>query len=543
MIVRSSLRFMYSLLAIIKNMKFFFKTNAIIILVILVLFCACEKPSNLSDKPNIILIYADDLGIGLLQHEGQKIIKTPNIDKLAQEGIRFQNAYSNMLCAPARGSLISGLHDCHESGFQITQGDIYTNVNLKKSTLNKVEKRINNSLSPVPNDQFFLGEIAKYQGYKTAQFGKLEWGFSSTDKQMRRHGWDYYYGYLDHVRAHGFYPSFLFENGKMVKIKGNTLVNCGKSGEPETEENFKERWNMEGKEIYSQNIFMDSILNFIDSNKDQLFFLYFPTQLPHGPVSIPIIHPDFVNDDRLTQIEKEYASMVKLLDHNVGQILEKVKKLGIDDNTIIIFTSDNGHEIYYSKEGRIQKPYANIETGERFDDYKSKFYSKAGGDVFNGNGGRAGLKRSNLQGGINVPLIIKWPQKINKGRNSKRLVANYDIFPTIAEITGFSKTFESDGISFYKELIEENNDNEHEFIVYSSFTGPTLITDDGWKIRTHLEKDAFELYYLPDDFREENNLSEKYPKKLKNLKRKLLEACDGDFNNGLYKPNNQIKIE
>ena len=492
-----------------------------IILVIPIIFCACEKQSDLSDKPNIILIYADDLGIGLLGHEGQKIIKTPNIDKLAQEGMRFQNAYSNMLCAPARASLITGLHDCHKNTFQITQGDTYTNANLKKTTLNKVEKMINSALSPVPNDQLFLGEIAKHQGYKTAQFGKLEWGFSSTDKQMKRHGWDYYFGYLDHVRAHGFYPPFLFENGKMIKIKGNTLVNCGKSEEPETEESFKERWNMEGKETYSQNIFMDSILNFIDSNKNTPFFLYFPTQLPHGPVSIPTIHPDFVNDNRLTQIEKEYASMVKLLDYNVGQIMRKVKELGVDDNTIIIFTSDNGHEIYYSKKGRIQKPYTNIVTGERFDDYKSKFYSDVGGDVFNGNGDRAGLKRSNLQGGINVPLIIRWPQKIIKGKSSKRLVSNYDIFPTIAEITGFSKTFKSDGISFYKDLIEENNANEHEFIVYSSFTGPTLITNDGWKIRTHLENDAFELYYLPDDFREENNLSEKYPKKLKNFKRKL----------------------
>ena len=520
-------------------MKYFLKAINIVIFVLLLFCSACTSYSNKSNKPNIILIYADDLGIGLLGHEGQEIIKTPNIDKLAQDGIRFQNAYSNMFCAPARASLITGLHDCHQNRFQITQGNAYKKVDLNKATLKKVEERLDSSLSPMPNGQFYLGELAKAEGYKTAQFGKLEWGFSSTDKQMKRHGWDYYFGYLDHVRAHGFYPPFLFENGKMKKINGNTLVNCGKSGEPETAENFEERWNMEGKAVYAQNVFMDGILNFIDSNKDQPFFLYFPTQLPHGPVSIPRVHPDFINDNRLIQIEKEYASMVKLLDDNVGQIQQKLKALNLDDNTIIIFTADNGHEIYYSKKGRVQKPYTNMETGERFDNYQRKFYSEVGGDVFNGNGGRAGLKRSNLQGGINVPLIIKWPQKIRKGRTSKRLVANYDIFPTIAEITRFSKAYQTDGISFYKELIEETAE-EHESIVYASFTGPTLITQDSWKIRSYLQKDAFELYYLPDDFREENDLSTKYLDKLVELKKELLQACEGEFRNGLFSPKTDL---
>jgi len=136
---------------------------------------------------------------------------------------------------------------------------------------------------------------------------------------MKRHGWDYYLGYLDHIRAHGFYPPYLFENGKLKEITGNSLTNCGKSGEPETNETYQERWDMTGKEVYSQNIFMENILDFIRAGKSNPFFLYFPTQLPHGPVSIPEVHPDFVDNENLTQIEKEYASMVKLLDDNVGQ--------------------------------------------------------------------------------------------------------------------------------------------------------------------------------------------------------------------------------
>ena len=372
-------------------------------------------------------------------------------------------------------------------------------------------------------------------GYKTAQFGKLEWGFSTTDKQMKQHGWDYYLGYLDHARAHGFYPPFLFENGKIIEFEGNTRLNSGKSKEPETPESFEERWDMDGKEVYSENIFMDNILNFIHTNKDSPFFLYFPTQLPHGPVSIPKVHPDFINDERLTQIEKEYASMVKLLDDNVGQILSKLKELHLDENTIVIFAADNGHEIYYSKYGRIDKPYTNIQTGERFDNYKRKYYSNLAGDVFDGNGGRAGLKRSNLEGGINVPLIIKWPKKIKKGRVSEQLIANYDILPTIAEITGYSKKYKIDGISFYKELINDSNYKGHEFVVYSSYTGPALITNDGWKLRTHLKKDVFELYFLPNDFIEEKDLSKEFSDKFEELKSKLLKACDGDYYNGFYK--------
>lgn len=509
--------------------------NRIIInlfLPIFLLSIACTHTNKPLEKPNIILIYADDLGIGLLSHEGQKIIKTPNIDRLAQQGIRFQRAYSNMLCAPARASLITGMHDCHKEGFQITRGGVYKEAT--KGTLHEIDSTLNEFIDPIPSNQVFLGEVAQKMGYKTAQVGKLEWGFSSTNRQLKRHGWDYYFGYLDHVRAHGFYPPFLFENGNIVEIEGNTLLNCGKSGEPETQENYEERWNMRGKKVYSQNIFMDKILDFIGTNKDHPFFLYFPTQLPHGPVSIPKVHPDFINIVGLTQIEKEYASMVKLLDDNVGQILTSLKENKLYENTIVIFTADNGHEIYYSKAGRVLKPYTNMNSGERFDDLERKYYSDLGGDVFDGNGGRAGLKRSNLEGGISVPLIVSWPKVIQKGSVSKRLVANYDLLSTIAEITGYTETFKNDGLSFYDELIGEEHKNEHDYVVYSSYLGPTLIDNEGWKIRSYLKKDTFELYYLPDDFREENDLSKEFPDKFEELKRELITACDGDLKNGLY---------
>ncbi|WP_339753620.1 arylsulfatase [Algoriphagus aquimarinus] len=512
------------------------------VLLVWLILVSVTKVAAQSERPNIILIYADDLGIGLLGHEGQKIISTPNIDQLARDGIRFQRSYANMLCAPARASLITGLHDAHADPFPISNAGAY--VRAEESTLSAIEKSVNEKLPEVSKDQVFMGQVAQGMGYKTAQFGKLEWGFSTTHQQLVRHGWDYYLGYLDHGRAHGFYPPFLFENGKMAHYDGNTLLNAGKSIEPETEASYKERWDKNGKETYSQDIFMQGLLGFIESNKENPFFIYFPTQLPHGPVSIPEIHPDFANDDRLTSIEKEYASMVKMLDDNVGQIVEKLRELNLEENTLVIFTSDNGHEIYYSKEGRIEKPYTNIQTGERFDDHTNKYYSELAGDVFDGNGGQAGMKRSNLEGGIRVPLIIKWPEKIGKGAVSQRLTANYDLLPTIAEITGYSKTFESDGLSFYNELVGEGiEDLQHDFVVYSSFTGPTLITQDGWKLRTILSKNVFELFFLPEDLKEENDLSALHPDKLAALKTALLEACDGDYQNGLYSTRkSQIKL-
>ncbi|MBJ6367352.1 arylsulfatase [Snuella sedimenti] len=523
-------------------MKSLLKTTTFLLIFICFVFnynCKSDKDSN---KPNIIIIYADDLGKGLLSHEGQDIIKTPNIDKLATEGLRFENAYAGMLCAPSRASLISGKHDCHEEAFEITPAGIYKNISNRRMTFDSIQTTINNTLSPISDNQIFLGQVAKEAGYITGQIGKLEWGFAATDQQMKRHGWDYYYGYLDHVRAHGFYPPFLFENGKTIHIEGNTLADCGKSHEPETSASYKQRWDMTGKGIYSQTLFMEKALDFISAHKDQPFFLYFPTQLPHGPVSIPKVNPAFENDDRLTQIEKEYASMVTLLDDNVGQIMQHLKALDIDDNTIVIFTSDNGHEIYYALEGRVHKPYTNMTTKDFFDNLEHKYYSELAGDVFNGNDGRAGMKRSNLQGGIEVPLIIRWPKRIKGGTVSQRLTANYDILATLADITGFTKPLASDGKSFYSELNSAHPISEHEFVVYSSFEGPTLITNDGWKIRTYLKKDVFALYYLPDDYREENNLANSYPEKLEILKTKLLEACDNSLINGLFNNKKYVKL-
>ena len=506
--------------------------------ILLIIIICCINVASAKDvkKPNIILIYADDLGIGLLGHEGQKIIKTPNIDRLANEGMRFKNAYSNMLCAPSRASLLTGFTDVRSDGFNYTQGKTYQRMAIDGLSVEQITTALDNTFPDTPKKQVFLAQVAKESGYKTFQFGKLDWGFATTPKRLKRHGWDEHLGYMDHVNAHGFYPPYLFENGKLKPIEGNTLIGGGKSLEPETELAFKERWNRKGKQVYSQDIFINGILKTIKSystnEEQQPFFIYFPTQLPHGPVAIPEIHSDFINDSRLTQIEKEYASMVKRLDDDVGRILDELKKQNIDDNTLVIFTSDNGHEIYYSQQGRAEKPYRDVTTGQLFDNFHRKFYSERAIDVFNGNGGRAGLKKSNLQGGVNVPLIARWPGKIPVGTISNRLVASYDMLPTLAALVNYPEKLAVDGLSYYQTLLGKEDQKEHDYVVYGSFEGPMLVTNDGWKIRSYLKKQAFELFYLPDDRNETNDLSAPKPNKLKQLKELLINACDGDLNNG-----------
>jgi arylsulfatase A-like enzyme len=509
-----------------------FLTYFFLISLVFAMACKSEKTAR---QPNVILIYADDLGRGLLGTYGQKIIKTPHIDKLADKGIRFDNAYGCMLCAPARASLLTGMHDCHNDEWNITQAGIYKKLD-KGFTFDEIKEKIHSTAMPAKEHDVFLGEVAQNAGYLTAEFGKLEWGFATTPERIERHGWDYHFGYYDHVRCHGFYPPFLFEDGKKIEIPGNTRDDCGKSGEPETPETFKERWNMEGKAVYSENIIMEKLLGFIENNNPQKtenpFFIYFPTQLPHGPVAIPEVHPDFKNNENLTEIEKEYASMVKMLDDDVGRIYSKLEELNILDNTIIIFTSDNGHEIYYSQKDRCSKNRNKSLAGMEYDNIKTKFYSELNGDVFDGNDGMAGLKRSNWEGGTRIPLFWYWKDKIQPGTVSTQMVSNYDFLNTLAEITGQNPMDAKDGISYAKTLFGKKS-LERDYTVYSSYRGPALVLKGGWKLRYHLQKDIFQLYYLPNDYREENDLSEQNKEKVEKMKAILFDECGGNWNNGV----------
>ena len=333
----------------------------------------------MADTPNVIFIYGDDLGRGMLSCYGQQHFETPNIDRLANEGMRFRQAYGCAFCAPSRASLMTGLHDCHQGTWTYTQGSIYNRLSTGEMTLAQVTELIHTTGLQAKPDEVFLAQIAQEAGYVTGQIGKLEWGFDTTGDRIRRHGWDYHYGWYDHARCHGFYPPFLFENGDIVYIRGNTRADCGVHLDGESAENAAIRSDRKGKAVYSQDIFNEKIVAFLRKHQDQPFFLYHPSQLPHGPIAIPEIHPSVKHNPNLTEYEKEYASMILKFDETVGIILDELQQLGIDDRTMIVLCSDNGHEVYAIQEGRTSGRTEDL-NGEAFDNIRTKFYSEVGGD-------------------------------------------------------------------------------------------------------------------------------------------------------------------
>ena len=486
----------------------------------------------MNNNPNVILIFADDLGRGMLSCYGQQHFETPNIDRLANEGMKFNHAYGCAFCAPSRASMLTGLHDCHQGTWTYTRAGIYKSISTGETTYSEISELIHTTgLQAEPND-VFLAQIPKEAGYSTGQIGKLEWGFATTAERIHRHGWQYHYGYYDHQRCHGFYPPFLFENGELRNIQGNTHPDCAKHPNSESDENMEIRRNREGKAVYSQDIFNDKIVDFLRKNKDNPFFLYHPSQLPHGPISIPEIHPSVKELNELTTYEKEYASMILKLDETVGIILDELERLGIDDRTMIVFTSDNGHEVYYRQEGRTTGRQRSL-SGEPFDDITTKFYSEAGGDVFDGNDGMAGLKFSSWEGGTRIPYMVRYPDKIEPDSVSNHMLANYDFMPTLAELFGVNIPNEKDGLSFLSTLMDQTDKQQnHEWIVYASRFGPALVTEDGWKLRYINKNDSFQLYHLSNDYREEKDLSAEHPDLVSHLSTILLTACDGDYRHG-----------
>lgn len=497
------------------------------------MLCPIALSAQTHKKMNVIYIYADDMGKGMLSAYGQTQFTTPNIDGLIQQGTSFSNAYGCMLSAPSRASLLTGYHDCHTDKWKITDGAKFLFDVKDTANIAPIEMQLDESDVRLPEEDYYLPQVFQKAGYVTAQIGKLEWGFTATRQQMRDHGWDYYYGYLDHVCCHGYYPPFLFDNGAIVPIEGNTIRSGGKSMENETPQKLAERWNRQGKEVYSQDIFIDKILSFIRENKDRPFFLYHPSQLPHGPVAIPAIHPELANNPNLTTLEKEYASMVKLLDATVGAILCELERQGIAENTIVVFSSDNGHEIYYSQTGRCEKPYRDFTTGQLFDNYKDKYYSDKSGDIFNGNAGMSGMKRSNLEGGIHIPLVFYCKGVIPEGKVCTDLVSNYDFLPTMADLLNIPLSVRKDGRSFLPSLLHGKSATGERYLIFGSNEGPAIIMNNGWKLRCYLKENVWELFYLPDDPQERHDLSKEQPKRVKEMKELLMKECGGDVQNGI----------
>ena len=472
-------------------------------------------PSQAATKPNVILIFADDLGIDMIGPYGQKLVKTPHIDRLADDGMKFTNYYGPVFCAPSRWSLLTGMHDGRQGGWSQTRGGLPIQRDSGKITETEYQTQLTKLKAkslPIPDHEVFLAQIAQKSGYKTAQFGKLDNGFLTWNEKVRRYGWDFHEGYYDHVRCHGFYPPYLWRNGERFDLPGNPNANCGRTSELGNEPpSF-------GGKTYSQNVFIEGILKFIRDHKDEPFFLYHPTQLPHGPVAIPEIHPDYADHPTLSNAEKKYASMVKMLDDHVGLIMKELKAQGLDQNTIVAFTSDNGHELYYGPKPAYKKQI--LANGQKANLTDKKWRTSEQGDVFDGSAGRAGLKRSGYQGGMQCPLIVRWPGKIAPGTETHHLSAHYDFMATLADLGKVPLPRGKDSLSYLPTLLGKPQKQTHDYVVINNnfrhMGRSALISSDGWKL-IDLGNEKYQLYQISGDNEERQNLAAQHPDRLKKM--------------------------
>lgn len=367
-------------------------------------FFSCENGKTEEDnpnKPNIIYILADDMSYYDMSGLGQKHFDTPNLDKLMHEGLFFHEAYAGSPeCAPSRGSLLTGMH----------MGHCRIRANRSFRGQDHLEE-----------EDVTIAEMLKEAGYTTGMFGKWGVGIPGTPGTPDKQGFDYSFGYYDQMRAHGYFPYYLMENGEVIPLPENYGYDMrnsyAHSRTPAGLHEYDEKGKIipkgvkdPAKAVFSQNLIQEKALQFINDNQNQPFFLYYPTQLPHGPVIAPDISKFM--DKPWDMKHKEWAAMVELLDTHVGQIVERLEALGLRENTLILFSSDNGYS-HWGYNGR-----------EAYQD----------DPIFDNKGPWDKGKFIATDGGSRVPFLANWPKVIEPGTRSHTIVALYDIFATVCDI-------------------------------------------------------------------------------------------------------------
>jgi len=442
---------------------------------------AASNRASTERKPNIVYFLADDLGYNELGCYGQKWIKTPNIDSIATSGIRFTQHYSaQAVCAPARCSLMTGMH----------QGHSYIRGNgnpVERRGKGKPKDLYFPGQHPIPDSTLTIAEVLKKQGYATAAIGKWGLGFEGSSGDPNKQGFDLFYGFLCQVHAHNHYPRFLWRNGKKEMLKGNDRKLTG--------------------ETFSQDKFTEVALDFVNENKDKPFFLYMPYAIPHLSIQ--------VTDESLEEYKGNipeaeykhrgylphpfpragYAAMISHLDRDIGKVMDLVKKLGLEEDTIFIFASDNGPT-----------------------------YDRLGGsdsDFFESSGPLRGRKGSLYEGGIRVPMVASWKGKIAPGTTTDLISAFWDVFPTFCDLAGAEAPRNIDGISFLPTLLGRAQQKKHGFLYweFSSYGGQQALRMGKWKVlRQGLMKNRdaeFQLYDLENDIGETKNVAADQPEVLK----------------------------
>ena len=417
--------------------------------------------------PNIVYIMSDELAYYELSHMGNPRIHTPRIDRMAAEGVRFTQALAGApVCAPLRCTLMTGKHMGHAS------------------------VRVNDGGTPLRSEEQTIASMLKAIGYATGGFGKWGCGGRGSTGVPEKHGFDTFFGYYDQVHAHSFYPPYLIRNSEEVELKGNPGGRTGQS--------------------YSHYIIMDEALEFIRTNKNRCFFCYLPITPPHGMYDIPADDPawglyqddEWVKDPDVPQDTKNYAAMVSMVDRNVGQVIDLLQELDLEDNTIVFFTGDNGGQDRFKS-----KQYPRGYFGPNVD-------PKTGVVL---RGGKGNL----YEGGLRIPFIVRWPGRIKPGRVSDLSFYQPDVLPTLAELTGAQFPIHIDGLSFLPELIGPeaagHKQQKHEFL-YWEYRSQVAVRMQNFKAIQSKKSAPWELYDLDADVSETTDIAEKHPGTLARMK-------------------------
>jgi len=389
-------------------------------------------------KPNIIFILADDLGYGDVGCYGQKRIKTPNLDRMAAEGVRFTQCYAgSTVCAPSRCALMVGQH----TGHCIIRG---------------------NGTVPLRPEDTTVAELLKKSGYATALIGKWGLGEAGTTGVPNRKGFDYFFGYLNQRHAHDYYTDHLWRNEEEVKIPAGT---------------------------YSHDLFTKEALDWVRKSADKPFFLYLAYTIPHanneaGKQGMQVPSDEPYSGENWPQQQKNHAAMITRMDRDIGRLMDLLKELDIDRDTVVFFSSDNGPH----KEGG------------------------ADPDFFDSNGPLRGIKRDLYDGGIRVPMIVRWPGRIEPGRTSDQVWAFWDFLPTAAEIAGARTPGHVDGISMLPALLGRPQ-RDHDYLYWEFHEGcfAQAVRFGRWKA-VRVDKDKpIELYDIESDIAETRGLAADHP--------------------------------
>ncbi|UCC97114.1 MAG: arylsulfatase [Phycisphaerales bacterium] len=430
-------------------------------------FDGCLRPGRRAlsgrQKPNIIYILADDLGYGDLGCYGQERIGTPNLDRMAAEGMRFTQHYAgSTVCAPSRCALMTGKH----TGHCTVRGNVDV---LMKPTERTVAKTL------------------KEAGYSTTCIGKWGIGHPPPPEDPHDNGFDHFFGYLSMWHAHNYYPDFLWRNREKVPLR-----NAVQHPDKHYKENQKNLVGLASEKVdYSHDLFSEAALKFIEE-KDRPFFLFVSYTIPHanneagqfGEHGMEVPDYGIYRDKKWPEPEKGKAAMISRMDRDIGRILTMLRENRIDEETLVMFSSDNGPH----KEGGV-KP-----------------------DFLGSSGPLRGTKRDLYEGGIRVPMIARWPGIVKAGSQCQHISAFWDILPTFAELAGTSAPAGIDGISMVPALLGKPQ-KQHEFLYWEFHEGSSkqAVRMGDWKAVRLAPSRPIELYDLKSDIGERNNVADAHP--------------------------------